>query len=111
MNSEGLNYTERDGRDAERETNRMSLDEFRTQLDTIDAQLVTLLSQRAQIVLQVADYKRQHNLPVYVPERETAIITRVRAMNPGPLSGEAVARIYQVLIEEMRKFEDERIAH
>ena len=88
----------------------MSLDEFRAHLDTIDTQLMTLLSQRAQIVLQVADYKRQHNLPVHVPEREKAIVARVCAMNPGPLSGEAVARIYQVVIEEMRKFEDEHIA-
>ncbi len=88
----------------------MSLDEFRAHLDTIDAQLMTLLAQRAQIVVQVADYKRQHNLPVHVPEREEAIVARLRAMNPGPLSGEAVARIYQVVIEEMRKFEGEHIA-
>jgi chorismate mutase/prephenate dehydratase len=88
----------------------MSLDEFRAYLDTIDTQLMTLLSQRAQVVLQVADYKRQHNLPVYVPEREEAIVARLRALNPGPLSGEAVARIYQVLIEEMRKFEGEHLA-
>ena len=88
----------------------MSLDEFRTHLDTIDTQLMSLLSQRAQIVLQVADYKQQHNLPVHVPEREKAIVARLCAMNPGPLSGEAVARIYQVVIEEMRKLEGEHIA-
>lgn len=88
----------------------MNLDELRRCLDAIDERLVALLSQRAQVVLQVADVKQQHNLPAHIPEREMAIITRLRAVNPGPLSGDAIERIYRVLIEEMRNFEHAQIA-
>ena len=86
----------------------MGLEELRKRLDGIDEQLLALLSRRAQVILEVADFKRQHHLPVHIPEREAAIMARLRAMNPGPLSGDTLERIYRVLIEEMRKFEFEQ---
>jgi chorismate mutase / prephenate dehydratase len=89
----------------------MNLDELRLQLDAIDNQIVALLSQRADIVLQVADIKKQHGLPVHVPERENAIMARLRRQNPGPLAGDAIERIYRLIIEEMRNFEDEHVVH
>jgi chorismate mutase-like protein len=87
----------------------MNLDELRTQLDTIDNQIVRLLSQRAEVILQVADVKKQNGLPVHVPEREDAILSRLRRRNPGPLDGEAIERIYRLIIDEMRNFEDEHV--
>jgi chorismate mutase/prephenate dehydratase len=93
------------------EGREMGLNELRQRLDAIDAQVIALLSERAQVVLTVAEFKRQHRLPVYVPERENAIVERLRAMNPGPLHGDAVERIYRLIIEEMRKFEHEHSVH
>lgn len=87
----------------------MGLHKLRERLDAIDAQVVALLAERARIILQVADHKRQHNIPVHLPEREAAIIERLRALNPGPLSGETIEHIYRTIIEEMRKFEHERV--
>jgi chorismate mutase/prephenate dehydratase len=81
------------------------LDEFRKRLDAIDEQIVDLLSERAQVIMKVASVKRQNNIPVYVPEREASIIARLRAMNPGPLSGDTIERVYRTIIEEMREFE------
>jgi len=89
----------------------MGLDELRERLDILDEQMMALLSERAKVVHTVADFKRHHNIPVYIPEREAAIIERLRALNPGPLSGDAVARIYRTIVEEMRKFESESIPH
>ena len=85
----------------------MGLNELRKRLDAIDEQMMSLLSERAQVVMQVAIFKRQHNLPVYIPEREASIIERLQAMNPGPLSGDTLGRIYRTIIEEMRRFENE----
>jgi chorismate mutase-like protein len=89
--------------------NYVNLDELRKRLDAIDERLVALLSQRAQVIQEVADFKWQHHLPVYLPEREVAIIARLRAMNPGPLSDDALVRIYRIVLEEMRNFEHEQI--
>ncbi|MGQ4807094.1 T-protein [Candidatus Entotheonellaceae bacterium PAL068K] len=86
----------------------MGLRELRKRLDAVDDQIMALLSERAQVIVQVADFKRRHNLPIYIPERETAILERLCAMNPGPLSHEAIDRIYRTIIEEMRKFEHQQ---
>lgn len=85
----------------------MGLNELRERLDAIDEQVLSLLSERARVVVQVAAFKQQHNLPVYIPEREASIIKRLRALNPGPLGGDALERIYRTIIEAMREFESE----
>ena len=59
----------------------------------------------------MANFKRHHNIPVYIPEREASILERLRTINPGPLPGEAIERIYRTVVEEMRKFESERLDH
>lgn len=89
----------------------MGLDELRQRLDAIDTQIVSLLSERAKVVLHVADFKQRHNIPVHIPEREGAIIERLRAINLGPLPGDAVERIYRTILEEMRKLEEENSVH
>jgi chorismate mutase/prephenate dehydratase len=85
----------------------MDLDALRERLDAIDARVVDLLSKRAHTIVQVAEFKKQRHLPIYIPEREAAIIQRLRALNSGPLSGDAIERIYRTILEEMRNFEHE----
>jgi chorismate mutase/prephenate dehydratase len=89
----------------------MGLDILRERLDIIDEQILSLLSERAKVVTTVANFKRHHNIPVYIPEREASILERLRTINPGPLPGEAIERIYRTVVEEMRKFESESLDH
>ena len=88
----------------------MGMDKLRARLDAIDDQMLALLVERAQVILQVADFKQKHEMPAYIPAREAAILERLRAINPGPLSGDAIERIYRAVIMEMRKFEKEHVA-
>ena len=85
----------------------MGLDTMRDRLDSIDEGILSLLSERAKVIMQVADFKRHHHIPIYVPERELSIIARLRMANPGPLPGDTIERIYRNILEEMRKFESE----
>ena len=48
----------------------MDLSQLRSQIDSIDDQLISLFGQRMEIAAQIADYKKQNNLPIYVPSRE-----------------------------------------
>jgi chorismate mutase / prephenate dehydratase len=89
----------------------MGLDILREQLDIIDEQILSLLSERAEVIMKVANFKRHHDIPVYIPEREASIIERLRTINPGPLPGDAIERIYRAVVEEMRKFENESLEH
>jgi chorismate mutase/prephenate dehydrogenase len=56
-----------------------SLDHLRTQIDSIDQQLVDLLAQRRRVVQQVIEVKQQHDLPTFHPAREENLISARRA--------------------------------
>jgi chorismate mutase/prephenate dehydratase len=78
----------------------------RQQIDTLDQRIVELIQERARVVADVGDIKREAHLPVTVPGREKRVIERAQELaKAGPLPAEAVGRIYQRLIEEMRNWE------
>jgi len=52
---------------------------LRQSIDAIDSQLVQLLAQRARLTAQVGQVKQQYALPLYVPEREKALLDARRA--------------------------------
>jgi chorismate mutase/prephenate dehydrogenase len=55
------------------------LSTLREGIDELDTQLVELLAKRNQITTQVGQLKAQAGMPVYVPEREKALIASRRA--------------------------------
>ncbi|MDP5149992.1 bifunctional chorismate mutase/prephenate dehydrogenase [Rheinheimera baltica] len=57
---------------------QQALAPLREQIDSIDSQLVALLAKRAKVTAQVGKIKQQYALPVYVPEREQALLTARR---------------------------------
>ena len=54
------------------------LEKLREGIDELDAQLVDLLAKRNQITAQVGQIKSEAGMPVYVPEREKALIASRR---------------------------------
>ena len=48
----------------------MDLQELRSQIDEIDDALVALFGKRMDVAAQIADYKKENNLPSYHPARE-----------------------------------------
>ena len=82
------------------------LETCRQQIDSLDQKIVELIQERAGVVKQVGEIKRAANLPVTVPSREQQVIAKVEDLaKNGPLPSEAVGRIYQELITEMRNWE------
>jgi chorismate mutase / prephenate dehydratase len=80
---------------------------FRKQIDDIDDQLIQLLAKRAGVVQEVGRRKHLVNSPVFRPEREVAIIERMVAANPGPLSPTSIATIWLEIISGCRALERE----
>jgi chorismate mutase len=79
---------------------------YRRQIDSLDQRIVELFQERARVVEAVGDIKREAHLPVTVPSREQEVIEKAQALaKGGPLPAEAVGRIYQKLVEEMRNWE------
>ncbi|MFW5697892.1 MAG: chorismate mutase, partial [Fimbriimonadaceae bacterium] len=66
------------------EEKQKRLEEIRDQIDRIDAQLVELLSQRAQCAIEVGKVKGTDNTPFFTPERERRIYNKLAKINQGP---------------------------
>ena len=82
----------------------MDLNELRGKIDNIDAQLVDLFTQRMQIASQVAEYKKENNLPIYVPAREREVLQSVAEM-AGPEMANYARVLYSMLFELSRSYQ------
>lgn len=56
-----------------------SMDDVRTEIDSVDKELIDLLSKRWQYVDRMWALKRQHEARASVPWRNTQVIAKVRA--------------------------------
>ncbi len=89
----------------------MDIADWRKQIDEIDRKLVELLNQRARMAQEIGRLKRNTHMPIYEPDREKAILENVRRQNQGPLPAEELARIFERMIDVMRKLQkDEMLA-
>ena len=70
----------------------MDLDDWRSRINNLDAEILKLLNQRGHAALQIGDLKRQQDRPYYVPEREAEVVDRVSGAESGAIAGERGAR-------------------
>jgi len=84
---------------------RQKLEEFRVFIDDVDRRLVALLNERTAVVHNIGRVKREARLPVYEPRREDQVFANITACNHGPLSPDAVKRIFERIIDEMRSIQ------
>jgi len=84
----------------------LDLDGWRARIDALNTKLVDLLNERARCALEIAEYKKQKNLPVHDPKRENAVLDKVTEQNGGPLTDEALRDIFRCIMAEHRKLEE-----
>src|SRR3984885_15209698 len=75
-----------------------SLDPLRAKIDSLDEKIVELLNERAKIVVEIGKLKQASNSPIYAPDREKAILERLRQLNHGPLADRCLEAVYRELI-------------
>jgi chorismate mutase len=54
------------------------------------------------VVENIGHVKRQTQMPIYEPKREDQVFANISVSNRGPLTEEAVRRIFERIIDEMR---------
>ena len=81
---------------------RNGLSNCRGCIDNLDRRIVELLNQRAVVAAEIGEIKQAMAMPIYEPKREDVVFHNVKEANAGPLSGEAVHRIFERIIDEMR---------
>ena len=82
----------------------MDLSQLRLQIDNIDDQLISLFGQRMQVAAQIADYKKQNNLPIYVPSREREKLLDV-SKKAGPDMANYTRVLYSMIFELSRSYQ------
>jgi chorismate mutase/prephenate dehydratase len=78
---------------------------LREQIDSVDQQLLDLLSKRAQLALQVGHIKQEFGSAVYRPEREQQVLNKLAQKNVGPLHIEGIHHIWREIMSACRAIE------
>jgi chorismate mutase-like protein len=84
----------------------LKIGDWRTKIDAIDTTLLHLLNVRAAFALEVGKLKGEAGLLLRVPARENEILSRMKHLNPGPLDGEAVEKIYKLILDESIRIQE-----
>ena len=81
------------------------LRQVRERIDAVDMEILRLISERARCAQEVGRIKHavvgtgeEGSVQYYRPEREAAILRRIKERNPGPLDGEEVARLFREIM-------------
>lgn len=86
------------------------LEGFRARLDVIDEEWIKLLGKRMQVCREVAQYKREHGVPMMQSARVEAVKARCASLainhNVDP---DFVRNVYAMIIDETCRIEDEII--
>ena len=85
----------------------MDLSQLRNEIDNIDDELVKLFGQRMDVAAQIADYKKENNLPILVPAREREKLVDV-AEKAGPEMANYTRVLYSMLFELSRSYQSKR---
>ncbi len=85
------------------------LEALRRSIDDLDGRILELVAERVKVVLAVGQFKRDHKIAVYDPDRERNMLDRLCSQAPAPLDADTVRRIFERLIDESRRIEQHSI--
>jgi chorismate mutase len=86
----------------------VNLEQLRDEIDKIDEVIVRLLDSRARCAYTVGRLKHELGKPIYEPSREATVLAHVREVNAslgGPLTADAITRLYERIIDEARRIQ------
>lgn len=83
-------------------------EELRNRINELDEQLVSIFAQRMKIAGEIAEYKKENNLPVFDLKREKEIMENIRAISPED-SVEYTELLYPVIFELSRSYQNKLI--
>lgn len=82
----------------------ISIENLRDDILNVDQQIIELIAKRQEIVIQIGEYKKAHNLPVFDSEREKKLkqihdeLCIINGVSPL-----VVEEVFNILITESRR--------
>lgn len=81
------------------------IDELRASIDCTDGKIVELLKERMQLSREVAEYKKEKNVPVFDGARERALLDKIEDL-AGEEYGGYARRLYITMLELSRAYQN-----
>ena len=84
------------------------INDIRKEIDEIDKELVDLYIRRMNCSARVAEYKREHNMPVLDASRERALLNKISELSGSELEGYA-RTLYSTILDLSRSYQHARL--
>jgi len=84
-----------------------NIDDWRKKIDEIDLELLELLNRRSQLAIEIGRIKEILEIEVYDPQREQEVVRSVQQASKGPLTKQALKRLFERIVDESRGAERE----
>ena len=81
------------------------MEKLRGRIDELDAELLTLLNERAKYVMKIGAIKQKEKTEVLVPQREMELLNRLTSLNRGPMTAEMILHIFQEIIDTLKELQ------
>ncbi|RAI79242.1 3-deoxy-7-phosphoheptulonate synthase [Macrococcoides caseolyticum subsp. hominis] len=87
------------------------LNALRENIETLNIEILKLLSERGQIAKQIGQEKRKQGTAIYDPEREKQMINKLLDLNDGPFDDNVIKQLFKEIFKastELQKSESEK---
>ncbi len=82
------------------------LNQCREKIDTIDRQLLSLLSMRQELAATIGQIKRGYSIEVFDPAREEKVLRKLISNSRGSLTEEIIRNIYNEIVSAARSVQE-----
>ena len=86
----------------------LDLNKLREEINEVDAKIVKLFKQRMDIAARVAEYKKEHSLPILDAAREEALLERVAFLAGDELEKYA-KELYRTMIDVSKSYQSAKL--
>jgi chorismate mutase/prephenate dehydratase len=76
----------------------MTLDDYRSEIDRIDREVIRLLQERQMFSTKIGETKRARGVSIYAPDREEALLCKLEGLAGETLPSKAIRTIYREII-------------
>lgn len=83
----------------------MTIEDWRSDINAIDDELLRLLNMRASLAVKVGQSKKIAGAALCDPTREQEVVERASCANQGPLDEQAIVELFGCIIRESRRVE------
>lgn len=87
------------------------LNTLREKIETLNIEILKLLSERGQITKQIGQEKRKQGTAIYDPEREKEMINKLLDLNGGPFDDNVIKQLFKEIFKastELQKSDSEK---